>query len=323
MTPLMTRLSFSVATPLKQSRIAKNPPVYAGRCSTCCLQLQPPNNSRIASTGQDKVVSRRLMLSVALASTISMISLPALSMDAPVSALQKTSKYVDIPARFSAPFPPRPRNDALSLREDIFYPKYFLGRWKVTSTLKSVSAPAGYKLFGRDGALEAVQQQVDQSPLVYDSRFIRAPGGKVISDRAYNTARIAAAAMGTDAVLDCVPSGINQIGLSLRPNSAEGAIFAVVLSVLARDCVKSDGKFLYVSELVRQSVRHGGETDLKTHSQVREIETSCLYSLNEGADFIAAKQRTVSYLPRSDLHYADAKGRPVDIRNYDLVYNRN
>lgn len=316
------RISFASYLPLALEPSVQGAAPVSRNCRMCGLPVGPKENIPKCSRELDNLIPRRSVVSLMVASSLSLLSLPVESMDAPVSARKNKNSNEQLPARFNLAVPPRPRNDVMSLREDVNYPAYFQGRWRVWSTLTYVAAPAGYRLFGREGAFEAAQEQLDAPPLTYEARFIRAPGANIIADRAYNISRIAAAAMGPDAVLDCVPGGINQMGLSLRPNGAEGAVFAVVLSILARESKYVEGKYLYVSEMVRQTVRPGGETSLRAHSQVREIETSCLYTLDANYNAISAKQRTVSYLPRSDLRHTDTRGRPVDIRKYDLRYER-
>lgn len=69
----------------------------------------------------------------------------------PAASRQQNDKD-DLRARLSKRIPPRPRNGVR--QRDLVFPEHCLGTWRVASTLTSVSAPAGYRLFGRTGALE-------------------------------------------------------------------------------------------------------------------------------------------------------------------------
>ena len=200
-------------------------------------------------------------------------------------------------------------------------PPWCKGTWMATSTLRSITAPAGYKLFGRTGSYEAARDTIGQ-PLVYKARFLRS-GGLVVPDRAYNVACIAEAALGDGSVLSCSDDGAR---LSVR--AVDGSVCDVRLLPLARVAMRGmtptdeGGDVLYTAELVRQTVNVQLE-DLRTQTSVKEVETITVWLDNSSDDVVQSLQRTATYLPRSDLRYVDAKGRPIDIRWYDVVYQRS
>lgn len=148
--------------------------------------------------------------------------------------------------------------------------------------------------------------------------------------------------------------------MSIRPNLADGNIFDVKLHVVARQQetiamplvigrrARSDGSDIYVydvdetnstgnendmvndgnniklalvtSETVRQNVMLKND-DLRVAPQIKEIETTTVFELNATSNtLIKSWQRTCTYLPKSDLRYIDTKGRPVDVRWYELQY---
>lgn len=161
--------------------------------------------------------------------------------------------------------------------------------------------------------------------------------------------------MGTSSVLDCFQPGDNPNRLTaiVRPNEAGGGVFIVTLKALARqqqegplpravgegveaevrttfDTEPSEAKRasdeigfgLYTSEMVRQEVRLDTE-DLRVTPMIREVETTTLFVTKpKNENVIEAWQKTSSYLTRSSLLYADARGRPVDVRWYQLKYYR-
>lgn len=181
-------------------------------------------------------------------------------------------------------------------------------------------------------------------PVYYPSRFVRF-GGRVVSDRAFNVKTIAEATMGSRCVLDCrtVGKGVNYLTTTVRPNGGAAGVFVVNMKTLFRQAQKGPlskamvEKFhpdngmsamdegaegLFTSEMVRQEVRLD-TSDMKVMPMIREVETVTLFMLREGTrDRISAWQKTSSYLTRSDLKYVDAKGRPVDVRWYQLKYWR-
>lgn len=151
--------------------------------------------------------------------------------------------------------------------------------------------------------------------------------------------------------------------MSIRPNLADGNIFDVKLHVVARQQetiamptvigsrARSDGSDIYVhdvdeinntggkndmgnesnnnklalvtSETVHQNVMLKNN-DLRVSPQIKEIETTTVFELNGKSDtMIKSWQRTCTYLPKSDLRHIDTKGRPVDVRWYELQYVRD
>lgn len=192
--------------------------------------------------------------------------------------------------------------------------------------------------------------------LEYPTRFIKV-GKRVISDRPFNVKAIAEASMGSSSVLDCIQPGNtpNQLTTVIRPRESGGGIFQVKIKALARQqqegpLVKavgegvaetggpvlskegavssvlgpqdSTGVGLYTSEMVRQEVRLDTD-DLRAVPLIREIETTTLFVVKEKDDnCIQAWQKTSSYLTRSNLQYVDTRGRPVDVRWYQLKYTR-
>lgn len=185
----------------------------------------------------------------------------------------------------------------------------------------------------------------------YLSRFVKLRG-QVISDRGYNVKSIAEASMGTSSVLYCsdTSGNPNSISLSVRPNAADGEVYGVKMKILSRfeeinelpyvlgraarpngsDILSFDAdhmaskheEALLTSETVRQEIRLNTE-DLRISPIVKEIETSTIFRLEPvDKNSIVAWQRTCTYLTRSDDHYVDAKGRPVDLRWYNVQYSR-
>jgi hypothetical protein len=194
-----------------------------------------------------------------------------------------------------------------------------------------VIAPCGEKLFGGPGSFEAAQGLVG-GVLEYETRFVRSAGttGGVISDRAFNVEKIATAAMGPGAVLECSTDGINFVGTTLRPSGGDGLVFAVVMATLARSSslLESSTGFpsiMYASELVRQTVRLDGDTATSLRaprSQSKDINTVCAYELGPDQDSFTAIQRTATYLLRTDPRVIDTGGAAVDVRTYELTYTR-
>lgn len=140
--------------------------------------------------------------------------------------------------------------------------------------------------------------------------------------------------------------------MSVRPNEAEGSVYDVKLKVLSRQQdealmpkvlgrgVCPDGSdvyqlnesemvgfgdnkhALYTTETVRQVIQLS-TNDLRVLPIMKDIETTSVFVLNsEKPDSITGWQRTCTYLVKSDAKYIDARGRPVDVRWYEIQYSR-
>ena len=122
---------------------------------------------------------------------------------------------------------------------DIFYPDWFGRKWRATSTLLQVLAPAGPELFtpGRNGSLALANARAGiGEALQYDVRWIKTSGQWIV-DREFNLASITRASMGGRAVQDIQADSPDRCHLYIRPSAAPGsAVYRAELRVIAR-CV--------------------------------------------------------------------------------------
>jgi hypothetical protein len=234
--------------------------------------------------------------------------------------------------------------------EDCFYPDWCLGRWRVTSTLASVQAPAGVDVFsvGRNGsaALEAARREIGQ-PLVYDCRWLRRADGRVVVDRGYNTASISQASMGPRAVQNTQEDGPNHLVMYLQPSGApNGGVFRADLQVVSRrtESARLPTSFA-CAETVRQSVvlvpGERSAAPAGAPSRVKEVEAICTYEapVTKGSvEVMRGCQRTATFLVPDVAYTANptvaeqlaimrtrgpgGRSIAIDMRHYDLVYEK-
>ena len=228
---------------------------------------------------------------------------------------------------------------------DVYYPPWFEGRWRASSRLVSVNAPAGVEYFsaGGDGAaaLERARSEIG-STLEYDVRWVRTADDKLIVDRAFNVESITRASMGAAAVQDTQPDGADHLTMYIRPSGGpQGGVFRAELQVVSRitDERRLPAGFA-CAETVRQSVLLvPGEVARRSESapRVKEVDAICTYDAPVGG-VMRGTQRTATFLV-PDAAYtsrvslaeqqamASARGpdgRPiaVDLRHYELEYRR-
>ena len=238
---------------------------------------------------------------------------------------------------------------------DVSYPQWALGRWKATSTLRSVYAPAGEELFapGRNGT-EALRRARIDAPLSYEVRWRRGKSDadpmQVIVDRGYNVASISRASMGASSVQNVEEDGADHLTLVLRPAGAPPtALFAADLRVVARRTdafpLSAERPGLFAcAETTRQTVTSiAGEkaqgTGPPKSPLIKEIETICTYELDpNNPNVMRGFQRTATFLVPDAAYTGDpslvemAASRltrapngqyvAVDVRVYDLIYTR-
>jgi hypothetical protein len=242
---------------------------------------------------------------------------------------------------------------------DVEYPSFFGGTWQVTSTCTDIIAPCGLSLFGGNATYTRAREDIGgQNALVYKARFIGGSSGAtstVIADRDYNVREIAKAAMGSMSVVDVPMATPNKFTVVLAPSGA-GAMIQVDMIALARRQENIMNTFsqkdtalhvdtnisdFHAAEVVRQIVSPissgaGGSSangGRRTAALIKEVETISLYEHvlprnGEAITQVRCKQRSATYLiPRQDdpLAYRmweASRGRPVDVRFYDVVYDK-
>lgn len=285
-----------------------------------------------SSTGE----SRRAFLHTASSSTIVPIVGGALLRPIPASAA--TSQELPsglIEARVSENVlspPPYGREDA-----DIIYPDWFRGTWNVYSECTSVEAPCGVPLFGGNYTFAKAQKEIGPADaLRYRARFVEGKSG-IIADRDFNVREIVKQAMGENAVQDVSLATPDKFSCLLSPAGA-GQVLSVDLLTLARRQETIDAKKFHCAEVVRQVVAPINQnkpqmTPLPPQQPsskmvlLKEIETASLYTL-EDENKVRCVQRSATFLlpsqqdPLAQQLWQMSRGRPIDVRFYDVTYTR-
>ena len=239
--------------------------------------------------------------------------------------------------------------------QDIFYPQWMFGLWKVESTTRIVEAPLGEELFGRPGALEEAQKDVGV-PLSYQARFRKIPGGRVVADRAFNVDSISRAAMGDSAVLECFleDGNADRLKMTLVPKGAGGRIFDAFLYVTSRDqstvseavdgfgCSETSHQTVVAqNDPIRGNVG-GGSVSIprKASTSVKDIQVIQLFQRPDAKDPLpttfSSVQRISTFMTEDEFRdklrakafqgpgtaqkFADIKKVPIDVRVYDITY---
>jgi hypothetical protein len=217
---------------------------------------------------------------------------------------------------------------------DVFYPRWFAGVWEVTSECTDIQAPCGTALFGGNKTYQTARADLGKI-LRYQSRFVSAENNSTIADREFNVKSIAKVAMGTNSVVDVSLATPNKFSCLLSPQGAP-TLLTVDLLVLNRRQERVDEKHFDCAEVVREIVSTvetaGSKTSARgasrTATVLKEIETISLYTF-ESEDRISCRQRSATFLlpsqqdPVALKMWEASKGRPTDVRFYNVNYCRN
>ena len=224
--------------------------------------------------------------------------------------------------------------------KDIFYPSSFLGNWKVLSRTVDISAPCGYELFtgGKAGFDSAFKAQVTGGDILeYKARFVSRSEGDdtgeiyIAADREYNAREIAKAAMGSYSVIDTPVATPNRYSCLLAPPDGSSNLISVDLLAIGRKSEPISLDKFVCAEFVRQIVspvqRSNPNAAPVSPFSVKEIETISVYNIKNENRF-ECRQRTATYLVPSQTDpvalkkWQLSKGQPVDVRYYDVTYNK-
>lgn len=200
---------------------------------------------------------------------------------------------------------------------DLVYPAWLDGSWRMTSTLRDMSAPLAPDVVtpGFEG-----NRQFLEVPIEADIRFYKArvAGGRflnqplkttegVVSDRAFNGLSLARAYLGDDWVraVKMDPDNPNRQMTLLKENQQ------LISTVTGRATEQPDDETFITTEVFQQFFRGGRPT-----VYLNEVENTTAY--HHGSDRVMANQITAIYLSPQDPDYFKAIDRPVALYRYQL-----
>ena len=178
-------------------------------------------------------------------------------------------------------------------------------------------------LFGGNATYDRARAELSKPPLRYESRFIRSSDDTVIADRAFNVNSIATATLGANSVVNVAVSNPNRLSCVLALGGDSGVV-QVDLLTLNRCQEVQDATHFDCSEVVQEIV---ADTSRRPRL-LKQVETTSLYTFNEKQDVVSCRQRSATFLLPSQQDpvalqlWQATRGRPVDMRFYDVVYRK-
>ncbi|CAJ1890959.1 unnamed protein product [Cylindrotheca closterium] len=227
---------------------------------------------------------------------------------------------------------------------DIYYPSYFAGVWGTSSVGTNVEAPCGIPLFGGNRTYAAAKNEIGETnALKYRARFVTSSDrDAAIADREFNVREIAKATMGANSVVDVPLATPNKFCCLLAPAGSPNLLTVDIIALARRQ--ENNEKTFDCSEVVRQIVAPANQNKPQAGiptagtnkggvpTLLKEIETVSLYTpgplINGQVQTIKCRQRTATFLlpsqddPVAYQMWQMTRGRPIDVRFYDVTYTR-
>ncbi|MBD2303653.1 DUF6816 family protein [Nostoc sp. FACHB-190] len=208
--------------------------------------------------------------------------------------------------------------------DDLAYPEWMAGTWKVTSTLADLAAPLAPDIV--TPGFESNRKQLNQ-PVSFIVRFIKTKpsietGIKfipqinnlppvLVADRAFNSLNLAKAYLGKEAVLSVKvdPDSPNRQITLLRGERQ-------LVSIVTARAIESISEYKYITAEVFQQLFKGG-----SRPYFNSVESTTAYhKLVTNNPTIEADQVTAVYLSPQDPDYFRAVSQPVALYRYRLEF---
>jgi hypothetical protein len=214
-------------------------------------------------------------------------------------------------------------------KDDLYYPEWMSGHWKVTSTLVNLAAPfaptivtPGFedsqKLLQKPvtflvkfGTVPAKVQPIPSSPFPVGTISPTNTTSQIVADRTYNGMSLATALLGKDVV--------QAIKIDPRSPNRQIAFFQngqQLITQISKRGVETPSPSEFVSsELYQQFFSNDAQIYLN------QVENTIAYRLKTiDPPSIEADQVTAIYLSPQDPDYFKAKTQPVTLYRYRLQF---
>lgn len=221
----------------------------------------------------------------------------------------------------------KPPVQAVKGTEDLVYPDWMAGTWKVTSTMVDLVAPLAPNIV--TPGFENNRRYLNQ-PITFLVRFVpiqqnkfalpifqvksniqNMKFGSIVADRAFNSLNIAKETLGDRAVLSVKtdPNNPNR-QITILPRDLQ-----LVSIVTSRSSEMPNPDRFISTEITQQFFRDADRVYLN------EVETTTDYHLHKTVNgSITADQITAIYLSPKDPNYFNAAGKPVTLYRYKLEF---
>ena len=227
--------------------------------------------------------------------------------------------------------------DALEYRpgiteEDVLYPPWFLGKWKVASKFTDFTYPLGAE--AHQGPSYNTTMKELNTILEYVCKFksdLKRSSDYCIADRLYNVEQIALSSIGKNCILDDIQNPranpANELHLVIRPPNIEaGTIYDITLTTSDRVSTAPRKNFFDVLERTKQTILV--QSEFQSKRLIKDIETVTSYELLDN-DHIRGTQRTAAFLSPDDSRYSkiinrcpEVENTSIDVRKFVVDYVR-
>jgi len=231
-----------------------------------------------------------------------------------------------LPTGFVAPWGP----------DDLYYPEWMEGRWRVTQTLQAYSAPLG-KRFLANGNLDIASKTLSDEqrrlgkPVEFELRYVRTQRGNIVEDRIFNTAARFNAFAGRRVVRSAEyadsPSSNREASLKAG-NGPEDPLLNTLLTfkgqvwkvfITSFQTESGDGGDVWRGLASTRSLIAAPGSGANPFAVDEEVVTA-LRRQRGGNVRVRGRLRLVGFLNPNDPMYFEAGNRAVTVADYSLQY---
>lgn len=217
--------------------------------------------------------------------------------------------------------------------DDLYYPSWMEGRWRVEQTLQGYAAPLGkpYLANGQSAVAEKVlaeQQSQLGKPVTFELRYIRTQRNNIVEDRAFNTRAKLDAFAGRDVVKGVeyvdVPDNTRESAMQ-GGNGAEDPLRTVVVNF------KGAVQKIFITALQFETAADGdvwrGLASTRTLFAAPgagynplTVDEEVVTALKRSAGSVTGRLRLLGFLNPNDQLFFKAGNRAVSIADYSLKF---
>eukprot|EP00435_Cladocopium_sp_Y103_P045381 s1159_g13.t1 len=217
--------------------------------------------------------------------------------------------------------------------DDLYYPSWMEGRWRVEQTLQGYAAPLGkpYLANGQSAVAEKVlaeQQSQLGKPVTFELRYIRTQRNNIVEDRAFNTRAKLNAFAGRDVVKSVeyvdVPDNTRE-SATQGGNGPEDPLRTVVVNF------KGAVQKIFITALQFETAADGnvwrGLASTRTLFAAPgagynplTVDEEVVTALKRSAGTVTGRLRLLGFLNPNDQLFFKAGNRAVSIADYSLKF---
>lgn len=217
--------------------------------------------------------------------------------------------------------------------DDLYYPSWMVGRWRVQQTLQGYNAPLGKQFLASGDAkiandvLDEQQRQLGK-PVEFELRYVKTAKNNTVEDRAFNVASRLNAFAGREVVRNVsyadVPGNTRETSLQAG-NGPDDPLLTTVVNF--KGAVQKIFITAFQTEMDATGDIWRGLASQRTlfaapgtGANPFAVDEEVITAIRRGPKGIRGRLRLIGFLNPNDVKYFDAGNQAVTIADYSLQY---